>query len=307
MQQTLCADLCIQRFQSQTPLRVPSLIISVWGDSIVAHGGEVWLGSLIRLLEPFGINERLMRTSVFRLTQEGWLLSHKVGRKSFYRLSPDGECRFSAAFNRVYRLNVPQWQGVWTLLLISALTADEKKSLSDELSLCGFGSLSHSVLASSHADLNEVKSILREKGFADRVVLCESQVNNESKQALRNLIWQGWGLQSLNDTYINFVDFYQSLTASAIAAQLKDPKTAFITRTLMIHEYRKLALRDPNLPDLILGSRWLGNEARALCASLYKQLTPAAHQWLISELEGRQGNLPQASEEFLSRFGGLEI
>ncbi|NRP52954.1 MULTISPECIES: phenylacetic acid degradation operon negative regulatory protein PaaX [unclassified Marinobacterium] len=307
MQQTLCADLCIQRFQSQTPLRVPSLIISVWGDSIVAHGGEVWLGSLIRLLEPFGINERLMRTSVFRLTQEGWLLSHKVGRKSFYRLSPDGEYRFSAAFNRVYRLNVPQWQGVWTLLLISALTADEKKSLSDELSLSGFGSLSNSVLAFPQADRDDVISILRENGLADRVVLFESQVVNESEQALRNLIWQGWGLKSLNDAYIDFVDFYQSLNAPAMHAQLQDPKTAFITRTLMIHEYRKLALRDPSFPDQILGSRWLGNEARSLCASLYKQLTPAAHHWIINELEGRQGKLPPISNDFLNRFDGINV
>ena len=133
MQQTLCTDLCIQRFQAKTPLRAPSLIISVWGDSIVAHGGEVWLGSLIRLLEPFGINERLMRTSIFRLAQDGWLVSHKVGRNSFYRLSPEGEHRFSSAFDRVYRQSHPQWQGVWTLLLITALTIEEKKLISDEL------------------------------------------------------------------------------------------------------------------------------------------------------------------------------
>ncbi|CAI8219900.1 MAG: Transcriptional repressor PaaX [Marinobacterium sp. xm-d-530] len=307
MQQTLCTDLCIQRFQAKTPLRAPSLIISVWGDSIVAHGGEVWLGSLIRLLEPFGINERLMRTSIFRLAQDGWLVSHKVGRNSFYRLSPEGEHRFSSAFDRVYRQSHPQWQGVWTLLLITALTIEEKKLISDELSLSGFGVLSNSLLASAHTDRDEIKSILRENGLADRVVLFESHVLNESEQALRELIWQGWGLKSLNDAYIDFFDFYQSLKTPGMYAQLQDPKTAFITRTLMIHEYRKLALRDPSFPDQILGSRWLGIEAKSLCSALYRQLAPASHQWIISQLEGRQGKLPTASEEFLKRFGGLAI
>ena len=31
------------------------------------------LAGLIRLLAPFGINERLVRTSVFRLARDGWL------------------------------------------------------------------------------------------------------------------------------------------------------------------------------------------------------------------------------------------
>ena len=35
---------------------------------------------LIRLLAPFGINERLARTSVFRLAREGWLAAKRVGR-----------------------------------------------------------------------------------------------------------------------------------------------------------------------------------------------------------------------------------
>ncbi|MCM2318589.1 MAG: phenylacetic acid degradation operon negative regulatory protein PaaX, partial [Pseudomonas sp.] len=69
----------IQRFQEQTPIRASSLIVTVYGDAIEPHGGAVWLGSLIQLLEPMGINQRLIRTSVFRLTKDGWLKADKVG------------------------------------------------------------------------------------------------------------------------------------------------------------------------------------------------------------------------------------
>jgi len=60
----------IARFQEQTPIRASSLIITLYGDAIEPHGGTVWLGSLIGLLEPMGINERLIRTSIFRLTRK---------------------------------------------------------------------------------------------------------------------------------------------------------------------------------------------------------------------------------------------
>ena len=97
----------ITRFQQQTPIRASSLIITVYGDAIEPHGGAVWLGSLIGLLEPMGINERLIRTSIFRLTQEGWLTAEKVGRRSYYRLTNAGRRRFEKACNRAYTSVIP--------------------------------------------------------------------------------------------------------------------------------------------------------------------------------------------------------
>jgi hypothetical protein len=41
-----------------TQVRAPSLIITVWGDAIVPHGGAVMLPGLLRLLSPLGLNER---------------------------------------------------------------------------------------------------------------------------------------------------------------------------------------------------------------------------------------------------------
>ncbi len=66
-----------------------------------------WLGSLIQLLEPIGINERLIRTSIFRLTKEGWLTAEKVGRRSYYSLTGTGRRRFDKAFKRVYSTSMP--------------------------------------------------------------------------------------------------------------------------------------------------------------------------------------------------------
>ena len=51
-------------------LRSKSMVMTVMGDAIAPHGGAVWLGSLIELLAPLGVTDRLVRTSVFRLVQE---------------------------------------------------------------------------------------------------------------------------------------------------------------------------------------------------------------------------------------------
>ena len=59
--------------------RAKSLIMTVWGDAIAPHGGTVWLGSLIRLLAPLGLNERLVRTGVLRLVRDGWLAARPTG------------------------------------------------------------------------------------------------------------------------------------------------------------------------------------------------------------------------------------
>src|SRR5436190_15250989 len=72
----------IRRELETAPPRAKSLVVTVWGDALAPHGGAVWLSGLIRLLAPLGLNERLVRTSVYRLARDGWLASRQAGRRS---------------------------------------------------------------------------------------------------------------------------------------------------------------------------------------------------------------------------------
>src|SRR5213592_2799443 len=84
----------VQRTLAADPPRAKSLIVTVWGDALAPHGGVVWLSRLIRLMASFGMSERLVRTSVFRLVRDGWLKGQTVGRRSRYRLTREGARRF---------------------------------------------------------------------------------------------------------------------------------------------------------------------------------------------------------------------
>src|SRR6266496_954531 len=99
----------IRRALASDPPRARSLIVTVWGDALAPHGGGVWLAGLIRLMAPFGMSERLVRTSVFRLVRDGWLTTRSHGRRSRYRLTREGARRFDQAHHRIYAMAAPQW------------------------------------------------------------------------------------------------------------------------------------------------------------------------------------------------------
>src|SRR5450755_4492623 len=98
---TTAAEL-VARFRRQRPLRGGSLIVTLFGDSIMPRGGAVALGNLIALAAPFGLNERLVRTAAARLAKDGWLEGRRAGKRSEYHLSHDGRERFAEATRRIY-------------------------------------------------------------------------------------------------------------------------------------------------------------------------------------------------------------
>ena len=58
-------EALLESFRQKSRVQASSLITTVFGDAILPRGGRVWLGSLIKLLQPLDINERLVRTTVF--------------------------------------------------------------------------------------------------------------------------------------------------------------------------------------------------------------------------------------------------
>ncbi|TMH57045.1 MAG: phenylacetic acid degradation operon negative regulatory protein PaaX, partial [Betaproteobacteria bacterium] len=137
----------IRRELGQHPPKAKSLVVTVWGDAIAPHGGAVWLSGLIRLLAPLGLNERLVRTNVYRLAQEGWLATLQDGRRSLYRLTAAGLQRFEHAYRRIYAPPARDWDGRWEIVLApsAVLAAGERRELRKELGWEGFGPIAAGV------------------------------------------------------------------------------------------------------------------------------------------------------------------
>lgn len=299
-------DHLIERFQQQTPIRASSLIITLYGDAIEPRGGTVWLGSLIQLLEPMGINERLIRTSIFRLTKENWLTAEKVGRRSYYSLTGTGRRRFEKAFKRVYAANPPAWDGSWCLAMLTQLPQDKRKQVREELEWQGFGAISPGVLGCPRCDRADINATLQDLGALEETILFETTAQDVlASKALRMQVRESWKIDELAAHYSEFIQLFRPLWQSLKEQKQLDPKACFLARVLLIHEYRKLLLRDPQLPDELLPGDWEGRAARQLCRNIYRLIQGPAEQWLEAAMETADGPLPAVSEGFYKRFGGL--
>lgn len=302
--QSACQKL-VDEFRARPTLRTGSLITTIFGDAIAPRGGTVWLGSLIHAMADFGISERLVRTSVFRLARDGWLQSRQVGRRSYYSLTDEGRERFEQATNRIYGEPVNHWDGEWCLLLLSGLDKASREATRTECGWLGFGPLSANVLAHPLPDLAELDVTMRRLGVEHSLVVMRGQTIR-SDTAMRELTRDSWKLDDIDARYVEFVGRFRPVYRALSGKQALTDKSAFLIRTLLIQEYRKVLLRDPWLPAELLPAGWHGTAAYQLCRNLYRGVQTQADAHLDTMMETAEGPLPPPSQSFMRRFGGLE-
>lgn len=291
------------RFRRQRPLRGGSLIITIFGDAIAPRGGAITLGSLITLAEPFGLTERLVRTSVARLANEDWLEARRTGRLSEYRLSRHGRSSFADATRRIYAAAPLAWDGTWTLVLLPPIKAAVRDRLREELELLGFGQPSPGVFAHPTRSSSDAREQLSGLSGASQAIVLEAR--NDNPDSDRQFASSGWDLGELAARYRRLVGMFEPIRNALDRRQAPSPATAFMIRTLLVHEYRKIHLRDPLLPLNLLPPDWIGAAAYDLCRELYGALFNAAEEHLSNTAVQLRGPLPAPDAETFLRFGGL--
>ncbi|MDX1499084.1 MAG: phenylacetic acid degradation operon negative regulatory protein PaaX [Woeseiaceae bacterium] len=295
----------VAEFSSRRTLRAGSLITTIFGDAIAPRGGTVWLGSLIAVMRDFGASERLVRTSVYRLAQDGWLRSTQVGRRSYYGLSDEGRERFEQATHRIYGEPATDWDRTWCLVLLAGLETEARDVARQEHGWLGFGKFSANLLAHPAPDMADLDTTLGRLRLSDDVVVLEAEtVHNEA--GMRRLAHDSWNLADIDERYAGFVARFRPLITASGAEQAVAPRTAFLIRTLLIQEYRKILLRDPQLPAELLPAGWHGTAAYQLCRNLYRAIVAPAEAFLTEVMETADGPLPPPGPAFYQRFGGLD-
>ncbi len=279
------------------PPRAKSLVVTVFGDSILPHGGTVWVGSLIRLLGPFGVNERSVRTAVQRLTAEGWLRNRSVGRRSDYAPTPASQPRFAEADQRIHAAATPDWDGTWCQVLLgqAGISTSERDAARRELRWLGFGEISPTLLLHPTADLAPLQHALEDLALIGRAIVLEGAALAEeplaSRRELRELVRSAWRLDELALEYRDLLDRFGPLDEMTERHPLPDPEICFALRTLAIHEFRRLVLRDPRLPAALLPEHWEGTAAQQLVTRLYRRLEARAEEHLLATCETATGGL----------------
>lgn len=299
----------IKRTLKAEPPRSKSLIVTIFGDSISPYASGIWLSDLIELLEPFQINDRLVRTSCFRLAEEGWLESERAGRRSRYALTRSGAQRVQHAHQRIYNPPPADWDGDWTLVVLSKAPSAvaDRAELRRELEWEGFGLLAPGIFIHPNADTALIGETLEQLHLTERAIVLKARdVEQVSARPIRSLAGECWNLDEIAAHYTAFHKHFAPLLTLLSEATTIQPQTAFVAQTLLIHAFRRVTLHDPRLPPVMLPQHWPGHAAYELCRAVYLQTFELTKQYLANHLEKSSHGKLSASREFRTRLGGIE-
>lgn len=296
----------IRRALAADPPRAKSLVVTIFGDSIAPHAEFIWLQSLIDLLAPFGVNERLVRSSVFRLIKEGWLTAERHGRQSRYAFTVTGRKRFEHAHDKIYFPADRRWNCEWTLVITPSaqIPAPRRALLREELEWEGFRMISSGTFAHPAADRSTVADILERLRFP-QVIVCSAKDIARDSGTLQAQIARHWDLKTVQGSYRKFISALRPMMEILENRALVDQEQAFVMRTLLIHAFRRILLQDPLLPPELLPEAWPGPTAYDLCRSVYRCTYSDAEKYILHIL-GEEA-ISQPSRYFANRFGGVVI
>ncbi len=296
---TSCLESLIDRLHRRERLRVWSIVITVYGDAIVPRGGILWLGALQELLERLRIEPGALRAAMSRLASDRWLSREKRGRRSYYALSETGERSFALATQRIYAAGPVEWDGGWTICVAPEEAGEARDARRKALRELGFGTLGPTVFCRPDtAEAPDAGDFL-----AGAVVFSAKAPASEHLPPLTSAAWP---LEETGAAYDEIVGTFTPLLSVLRSGAVLEPLEAMAARTLLIHDFRRIALKDPLLPAVLLPGNWAGREARKVVADLYRLLLPQSEVWLEDCDGAPEGLLPRNSAEFYQRFGGLD-
>lgn len=304
------AQTLIDQFVQTSPIHANSLIVTVYGDTVCPHGGSIWLGSLIKLVKPLGVNERLVRTCVFRLSEKNILKSRQIGRRSFYSLTDKGLRQFSSAASRIYAPDLASWDGQWRLVitLLGDLIPEQREQLRKELFWLGFTHITTGIFAHPTADLAEVSALIKELQIEEQVAILQATTPERDNVPVANrLIRQCFNTEALDEEYAEFNQQFSPVLATALSTNQPDPELCFLIKILLIHKYRRILLREPELPKELVEVDSASQQARRITAQLYGVIAPFADQYFKQVSECEQGKFAEPPKAYYKRFKQMAV
>jgi phenylacetic acid degradation operon negative regulatory protein len=237
----------VASFQSRSPIRTWSLIVTVFGVVALPEGRALKLTELQDWLAGCGVEAGLVRTALSRLVAGGTLMRERDGKSALYRLSAAAEAEFRQAAALIYGPERPEPTGWIELALIGHGQA--RKELRGDLGDSGFVALAGGALVRPEHQGRLWRA-------PDGTLHLRAEAGPDIGAAAPDL----WPLAELVDGYRASSHLAGAVLAEADAMSADDK---LLCRILLVHEFRRIILRDPFLPLGLLPPDWPGATARA--------------------------------------------
>jgi phenylacetic acid degradation operon negative regulatory protein len=253
----------ITALHSQGRLRVWSMVITVFGDLVQHRGGQISTARLGCVLGRVGVEKGALRTALSRLGRDGWVQSERLGRTSLYRLSAQGLARFAPATTRIYAAPRQAPVTSWAIALRPGVTGRQEATLSPA---------------------DEVAS-----GAECLVVGALQQISQAYRATL------------LSDEHRDALEALAGDINALSTPVILDPLDAAAARVLLIHRWRRIVLRFPEIPSDLMPADAPLVDPRGRVGDVYRQLSPATETWLGNDFDGLEA-MPAVAGSQPERF-----
>lgn len=261
-------------------------MLTLYGDYVLHRGGEIGIGSLVRLLSNFGLSEQAIRSAVSRMCRSGLLKAKRSNRKSYYSLTSEGHSLLTEGAQRIFQRKKSHWDGNWNIVTYSIPESmrQARDRLRLELGWLGYGALGEATWISPHDRTREVKNLLQKFNIEEYVHIFSAQ--HQGSMDPGKIVSRCWDLGKIHQKYADFLTEYRPKLEGHLkrleAGETIEPSECFVARFNLIHEYRKLPFFDPDLPLELLPENWLRPQAAALFNEYHGLLTEKANEYFDS-------------------------
>lgn len=231
--------------------RVWSIIVSLFGDMAQHPDHRVSGSALSQVISPLGVKPEAIRVALHRLRKDGWVDSSRIGRTSVHFLTASGRAQSAAVTPRIYRRE-PEQISKWHVLIaedaVTQSTLEDVMLTQSYISIGRHGALGAGPVPDNCEDL-----------------LSFTTTDMSIPNWLRNRIYSA----ELIETSAALSRALDSLTP--VPAGLTPAQIATL-RTLVVHRWRRVVLRHPDLPQTFQPDNWPGTVCRRRVFDLLDQL-----------------------------------
>ena len=264
-------------------IRPQAAMLTLYGDYVLHRGGEIGIGSLIRLLGNLGLSEQAIRSAVSRMCRAGLLKARREGRKSYYSLTESGHNLLTKGGQRIFQRKNEHWDGTWSIVTYSI--PEQRREARDrlrlELSWIGYGALCGATWISPYDLSKEVEALVEKLQVKERVQIFQAE--HQGFTSPQEVVSHCWDLERIHSSYARFVAKYHAKLESHLkrlqAGEIIEPSEHFVERFNLVHEYRRFPFFDPDLPVELLPRDWLRPQAAALFREYHDLLADKANEY----------------------------
>lgn len=252
------------------------LLITLLGDYWYGRDEHLPSAALVALLGEFGISAVAARAALSRLARRGLLESSKVGRRTYYGLTPRAGDVLSEGLQRIMSFGIASraWDGRWCVAVFSVPEEqrDVRHATRTRLRWLGFAPLYDGVWVSPQDAAAAATSALAELGVKNYTVMTATTPPGV-EQGIAPL--GAWNLEALSARYAAFITEHERLLLRVRGGAVSAAE-ALPARTEVMDTWRHFPNLDPELPVELLPPDWPRSTAHDVFADLYDSLGPLA-------------------------------